>query len=53
MTFQPRFKGNLPSDLSVSLTLAGGQLLQPIMLERESEAPSPELSSNSSQESAS
>ena len=53
MTFQPRFKGSIPSDLSASLTLTGGKLLQPITLERKAEAPIPELSSNSSQDSAS
>ena len=52
MTFQPRFKGSIPSELSASLTLTGGKLLQPITLEREAEAPTPEVS-NSSQDSAS
>ena len=48
MTFQPRYKGSIPPDLSVSLTLTGGKLLQPITLERKAESLSPELSSNSS-----
>ena len=53
MTFQPRFKGSIPSDLSVSLILTEGKLLQPITLEIEAGVPSPDLSSNSSQDSAS
>ena len=53
MTFQPRFKGSIPSDLSVSLILTEGKLLQPITLERKAGVPSPDLSSSSSQDSAS
>ena len=51
MTFQPRYKGSIPPDLSVSLTLTGGKLLQPITLERKAEAPSSDFSSDSSQDS--
>ena len=53
MTFQPRFNGSFPSNLSVSLVLIEGKLLQPITLEIEAGVPSPDLSSSSSQDSAS
>ena len=49
MAFQPRFKGSIPSDLSVSLILTEGKPLKPITLEIKAGVPSPDLSSNSSQ----